>query len=163
MFKPLTPPLTVRSKAVLLLFILFVICVFLSYCLVFSLQPCGHLLGKGWPLGSLVCDVFYVLSLSHMVFWVGCGTWLFDFWSLPSSLLLQYNKPISDIFRCIFLLGSLRDKNVICLLHLLYILKWTLWHFYRGSKRYEPFPDLGPYCLLYRLQKYVSRWEGWAA
>ena len=22
------------------------------------LQPCGHLLGKGYPLGSLVCDVF---------------------------------------------------------------------------------------------------------
>ena len=22
------------------------------------LQPCGHLLGKGWPIGSLVCDVF---------------------------------------------------------------------------------------------------------
>ena len=26
--------------------------------LVCSLQPCGHLLGKGWPLGYLVCDVF---------------------------------------------------------------------------------------------------------
>ena len=23
-----------------------------------SLQPCGHLLGKGLPLGSLVCNVF---------------------------------------------------------------------------------------------------------
>ena len=21
-------------------------------------QPCDHLLGKGWPLGLLVCDVF---------------------------------------------------------------------------------------------------------
>ena len=31
---------------------------FVSYCLFCSLQPCGHLLGKGWPLGSLVCDVF---------------------------------------------------------------------------------------------------------
>ena len=31
---------------------------FVSYCLVCSLQPSGHLLGKGWPLGSLVCDVF---------------------------------------------------------------------------------------------------------
>ena len=26
--------------------------------LVCSLQTCGHLLGKGWPLGSIVCDVF---------------------------------------------------------------------------------------------------------
>ena len=25
--------------------------------LVLSLQPCGHRLGKGWLLGSLVCDV----------------------------------------------------------------------------------------------------------
>ena len=40
----------------------FVICVScLSCCLVCSLQPCGHLLGKGWPLGSSVCDVFYVI------------------------------------------------------------------------------------------------------
>ena len=27
-------------------------------CLVCSLQPCGHLLGKGWPLDSLGCCVF---------------------------------------------------------------------------------------------------------
>ena len=29
----------------------------MSCFLVCSLQPCGHLLGKGWPLGSLVCYV----------------------------------------------------------------------------------------------------------
>ena len=34
---------------------------FMLYCLVCSLQHCGHLLGKGWPLGSLVCDVFLCL------------------------------------------------------------------------------------------------------
>ena len=38
------------------LFVIYVTC--LLCCLVCSLQPCGHLLGKGWPLGSLVCDVF---------------------------------------------------------------------------------------------------------
>ena len=41
---------TDRSKAVLLLWILFVICVLrlpLIYCLVCSMQPCGHVLGKG--------------------------------------------------------------------------------------------------------------------
>ena len=26
-----------------------------------SIQPCGHLLGKGWPLDSLVCDVSCVI------------------------------------------------------------------------------------------------------
>ena len=35
----------------------------LSCFLVCSLQPCGHLLGKGCPLCSLVCDVF--LCLCH--------------------------------------------------------------------------------------------------
>ena len=43
------------------LFVIYVLC--LSCCLVCPLQPCGHLLGKGWPLGSLVCDVF--LCYSH--------------------------------------------------------------------------------------------------
>ena len=30
---------------------------FLSCFHVYSLQPCGHLLEKGWPLGSFVCDI----------------------------------------------------------------------------------------------------------
>ena len=45
---------TDRSKAMLLLWIVYVISVlfcyaFVCFCL---LMPCGHLLGKGWPLGS---------------------------------------------------------------------------------------------------------------
>ena len=32
-----------------------------------SLQPCGHLLGKDWPLGSLVCDIF--LCFCHFPMW----------------------------------------------------------------------------------------------
>ena len=50
MLKPSSNFPTKRSKVVLLLWILFVIyvsCLSLSYCLVCSLQPCGHLLGKG--------------------------------------------------------------------------------------------------------------------
>ena len=40
----------------------------LSCFLVCLLQPCGHLLGKGWPLGSLVCNVLLCfLLLSHVV------------------------------------------------------------------------------------------------
>ena len=39
---------------------LFVICdSCLSCYLISSLQPCCHLLGNCWPLGSLVCDVFF--------------------------------------------------------------------------------------------------------
>ena len=37
-------------------FIIYVSC--LSCFRVCSLQPGDHLLGKDWPLGSLVCDVF---------------------------------------------------------------------------------------------------------
>ena len=53
-FKPSSKNIFVdRSKAVFLCG--YVSC--LSCFLVCSLQPCGHLLGKGWPLGSLVCNV----------------------------------------------------------------------------------------------------------
>ena len=40
---------------------------YVSCFLVCSLQPCGHLLGKGWPLGFLVCDVFCVFC--HFPMW----------------------------------------------------------------------------------------------
>ena len=39
-------------------FVIFICALSLPYCRVCFLQPCGHLLGKGWPLGSCVCDVF---------------------------------------------------------------------------------------------------------
>ena len=57
---------TDRSKAVLLLWIVsvsYVSCWCVLYCRVYSLYHCGHLLGKGWPLG---CHVCCVLSLSQM-------------------------------------------------------------------------------------------------
>ena len=46
----------------------YVLC--LSYFRICSLLPCGHMLGKGRPLGSLI--VF--LSLYHVVSWVRSGT-----------------------------------------------------------------------------------------
>ena len=59
-----------RSKAMLFLWILFVshvTCLSLLCCLVCSLQPCGHLLGRT-DLLSLLCAVFSLfLSLSHIV------------------------------------------------------------------------------------------------
>ena len=59
----LSPPvkvfLTDRSKAVLISWTIFVIHASCLSCFrVCSLQHCGHLLGKGRPLGFLVCDVF---------------------------------------------------------------------------------------------------------
>ena len=38
----------------------------LSSCLVYSLESCGHLLVKGWPLGSLVCGVFLCVCVFPM-------------------------------------------------------------------------------------------------
>ena len=38
-------------------FLLFEIYMCLPYCLVCSLKLFRHLLGKGWPLGSLLCYV----------------------------------------------------------------------------------------------------------
>ena len=57
----LSPPVKYSiecRKAVLLLWIIFVIYVSCISCfLVCSLQPCGHLLEWSWPFGSLVRDV----------------------------------------------------------------------------------------------------------
>ena len=66
------------------LFLLFLchVCLCMSSCL-FLVQPCDYLLGKGWPLGSLVCDVF--LCFCHFPIWCpGSGVLLdsMDSWCL---------------------------------------------------------------------------------
>ena len=94
------------SKAVLLLWIIYVIPVLFCYAFmhVCLLMPCGHLLGKGWHLVSFVmsnCDVV----ISH--WYPGSGVVLdcIDSWSLPSFLLCKnsdyivgtlHRHPISD-------------------------------------------------------------------
>ena len=82
-FKPASKKnmFTDRSKAVLLLLIIFSIYASCLSCfLVSSMQPCGHLLGKALPLGSLVCGVLWCIVTSRVVSslsWVGCGTLLY--------------------------------------------------------------------------------------
>ena len=49
---------------------------FVSYCLFCSLQPCDHVLGKGRPLGSLVCDV--LLCFCHFPIWCPGSGVVFD-------------------------------------------------------------------------------------
>ena len=34
-----------------------------SYCIDCFMQSCGHLLGKGLPFGSLVCDIIFCFVL----------------------------------------------------------------------------------------------------
>ena len=82
--------------------IFFVICVSrLSslYCFVCSLQPCCHLLGKGWPLDSLVCEVLHpyllpciVVTFQHVALIVSISN-LF----IP----LNFNKQDSEL-QCLF-------------------------------------------------------------
>ena len=84
----LCPPVkyvTDRSKAVFfcasfVLFMCFRVC---------SLLPSGNLLGKGWPLGSCLWCLIGLLSCSHVVSWVRCGTWLFRFLIFATSLILM--------------------------------------------------------------------------
>ena len=67
----LSPPVkyfTGHSKAVLLLLILydvFLSCVCFAFVCVCLYVPCGHLLGKGWPLGSRLWCLTVSLPLSH--------------------------------------------------------------------------------------------------
>ena len=52
---------------------LWIICVVYVLCFscfrVCSMLPCGHLLGKGWPLDSCLWGSIVFLSLSHVVSW----------------------------------------------------------------------------------------------
>ena len=73
----------------LLLWIIYVISVLFCYAFIHVclLMPCGHLLGKGWPLGSRLWCLIVTMSLSH--WYPGPGVvldWI-DFWSLPSFLI----------------------------------------------------------------------------
>ena len=64
---------------------------FMHVCL---LMPCGHLLGKGWPLGSRLWCLIVTLSLSH--WYPGSGVVLdcIDSWYFPSFLLwLTFKSP----------------------------------------------------------------------
>ena len=85
--------------------LLWIICVISVLCLscfrVCSLLPCGDLMGKGWPLGSRLWCLIVFLSLSHVVSWVMCGTWLYRLLIFAPFLtlmkLFNYNLRLSGI------------------------------------------------------------------
>ena len=66
-------------------FVLFVPCV----CHAFTSLHCCRL--KGWPLGSRLClwCLIVGLSLSLVVSWVRCGTWLYRFLNFAPFLTLK--------------------------------------------------------------------------
>ena len=101
MFKSSNIFLTNRSKVVFLFWILSLnlLCVCLPYCIVCSLHHCDHLLGNGCPLGSLTfmwCLFVFFLSLSHMVSWLRCGTWLYWFLIFDFFANLNIYKALSS-------------------------------------------------------------------
>ena len=71
-----------------------------AYYLVCFLQPCGHMMGKGWPLGSLECDVcLCFVTFSYCVL----GQVWFLIVSIPDLCLISYfDKSTSkDITLCL--------------------------------------------------------------
>ena len=98
----LSPPVkyfTDRSKAVLFCgsFMFFSALRLLCFRACLLYVPCGHLLGKGWTIGSRLWCLTVSLSLSHWYFWVRCGTWLYRFLTFAPllTLLICYTAYLS--------------------------------------------------------------------
>ena len=71
------------------LFLFFLSCVCWAFVCVCLYVPCGHLLGKSWPLGSRLWCLAVSLALSH--WYPGSGVVLdcIDSWSLHPYLLCK--------------------------------------------------------------------------
>ena len=73
----------------------YVLC--LSCFRVCSLLPCGHLLGKGWPLGSCSWCLIVFLSLSHVLSWIKFGTWLYRLLIFVAFLTLIHIRTEDEV------------------------------------------------------------------
>ena len=101
---------------VLLLRIIYVLSVLFCYAFmhVCLLMPCGHLLGKGWPLGSRLWCLIVTLSLSHWYPGSGVVLGCIDSWSLPSFLLSNYwKKQMGCVALQLTAIGQ-REVIIIC-------------------------------------------------
>ena len=85
---------------------------FMPVCL---LMPCGHLLGKGWPLGSRLWCLIVTLSLSHWYPASGVVLDCIDSWSLPSFLLWCFK---AGWFVNVYWRIYLQEFEVLSLYHL---------------------------------------------
>ena len=68
-------------------FMFFLSCVCYVFVRVCLFVPCGHLLGKGWPLGSRFWCLTVSLALSHWYPGSGVVLGCIDFWSLHPYVL----------------------------------------------------------------------------
>ena len=105
-FSPPVKYFTDRSKAFFLLWIFYVFflsCVCYAFVSVCLYVPCGHLLGKGWTLGSRVWCPTVSLSLSH--WYLGSGVVL-D--CIDSCSLHPYLLWLSELF-CLCCVAALKS------------------------------------------------------
>ena len=99
-------------------FMLFLSCVCYAFVCACLLIPCGHLLGKGWPLGFRLWCLIVSLLLSH--WYPGSGMVLdcIDSWSLLCYLLLSigYVNEVTGPVCLAFITCS--DISYICHCHM---------------------------------------------
>ena len=130
---------TDRSKAVLLLWIFYVfvlscVCyVFVRVCLDVL---CGHLLGKGWPLGSRLWCLLWVCHFPGSGGVLDC----IDSWSLHPYLLWNFNLDSYLIFLS-FSFWYLKVSMIIlcCFYYFFFFLHW-LHLYFTPTKRSDEQP-----------------------
>ena len=106
-----------KSKAVFFCgsFMLFLSCVCYAFVRGCLLMPCGHLLGKGWPLGSRLWCLIVSLLLSRWYPESGVILDCIDSWSLPSFLLCSDNH-IHSSHTWLYMRSIVQRLMKICLL-----------------------------------------------
>ena len=92
----------------------FLSCICYAFVRVSLYVPCGHLLGKGWPLGSRLWWLSVSLLLSHWYPGSGCGTWLYRFLIFAPLFTIALISAWVKILLWIVVLkqGFIRYKNI---------------------------------------------------
>ena len=84
---------------------LYVSRLFLFYWHECLLQPYDHLLGTDWPLGSLVCDVSYLVFYHFPIWCLGSGVVLDCIFSESLLNFITFQIHVSNM---------LRNKHITC-------------------------------------------------
>ena len=104
---------------------LYVLCISCFH--LYSLLPCGHLLGKGWPLGSCL---WCLIVLCHFPMWYpGSGVVLdcIDSWSLPPLYFgIHFSIQIPAVHD-LFWLSVCFYRFFFCLFLCFFLVNWTSW------------------------------------
>ena len=112
-------------------FSFFLSCVCYAFVHVCLFLPCGHLLGKGWPLSSSLWWLILSLSLSH--WYPGSGVVLdcIDSWSLHSTFTFsKLDVCLRHLGSCFYLHNAvlrLNNFNIPANIFLLYLKSQFCW------------------------------------